>query len=210
MCRQAQVVQPLMLESRILTGVYLYQPGPGMGGRALWATAMLLTNICGCVLGYVRLGHEQLRPHTSLLRERALVSASLREVSERSLFVSEHAPKTPNSKRHNDLRRRAKLALALAAPRAHRRGVERGQRSTSLAQLKTNPTSSKSKGDNMQNVTTKVQGDKLTITCDLKAESTPSASGKTQVVASTRGNVAIASGGRVLHLGLNLYEKNGA
>ncbi len=35
MCRQAQVVQPLLIELRILAEVYLYQPGPGMGGLPL-------------------------------------------------------------------------------------------------------------------------------------------------------------------------------
>ncbi len=59
----------------------------------------------------------------------------------------------------------------------------------------------------MQNVTTKVTGNKLTITVDLKAKATPSVSGKTMVIASTRGNQAIPFGDEVLHLGLNLYRK---
>ena len=59
----------------------------------------------------------------------------------------------------------------------------------------------------MQNVATKVSGDKLVITVNLKAKATPSASGKTNVIASTRGNQPIPFGEKVLHLGLNLYEK---
>lgn len=59
----------------------------------------------------------------------------------------------------------------------------------------------------MQNVVTKVAGDKLVITVNLKAEATPSASGKTMVIASTRGNQPVPYGNKVLHLGLNLYEK---
>ena len=61
----------------------------------------------------------------------------------------------------------------------------------------------------MQNVTTKIQAGKLVITCDLDAEGTPSASGKTSVVASTRGNVPIAYKSRVFNLGVNLFEKPG-
>ena len=59
----------------------------------------------------------------------------------------------------------------------------------------------------MQNVTTKVTGDKLTITVNLKSKGTASKSGKTTVVASSRGNQPIPVGDRVLYLGLNLYEK---
>ena len=59
----------------------------------------------------------------------------------------------------------------------------------------------------MQNVATKVTGTKLVITIDLKAKATESASGKTMVIASTRGNQAIPFGDEVLHLGLNLYRK---
>lgn len=59
----------------------------------------------------------------------------------------------------------------------------------------------------MQNVTIKVTGSKLVITCDLKAKATPSASGKTMVIASTRGNQAIPFGDEVINLGLNVYRK---
>lgn len=57
----------------------------------------------------------------------------------------------------------------------------------------------------MQNVKMDVNGDKLTITVDLSAPTKPSASGKTQVIASTHGNVKID--GRDEYLGLNLYRK---
>ena len=59
----------------------------------------------------------------------------------------------------------------------------------------------------MQNVTTKVTGSKLTITVDLKAKTTESASGKTLVIASTRGNTPIETGDGIAYLGLNLYRK---
>jgi len=59
----------------------------------------------------------------------------------------------------------------------------------------------------VQNTSTKVTGNKLVITIDLKAKATPSASGKTMVIASTRGNQPIPFGDEVLHLGLNLYRK---
>ena len=59
----------------------------------------------------------------------------------------------------------------------------------------------------MQNVTTSIKAGKLVITCDLDAEGTPSASGKTSVIASTRGNVPIAHNSRLFNLGVNLFEK---
>jgi len=45
----------------------------------------------------------------------------------------------------------------------------------------------------------------LTITIDTKAEGTPSASGKSQVIASTRGNVVVP-GTDGLKLGVNAYR----
>lgn len=57
------------------------------------------------------------------------------------------------------------------------------------------------KGDN---VTYEVQGKKLTIQVDLSAEGRRSASGKTVVIASTRGNVEVADG---VFVGLNVYRK---
>jgi len=55
-----------------------------------------------------------------------------------------------------------------------------------------------------QNVEIEVNGDKATITVDLSAAGIPSASGKTLVIASTRGNVPIAPG---VFLGVNVYRK---
>ena len=52
----------------------------------------------------------------------------------------------------------------------------------------------------------KIEGDKLTITCDLE-KPTPSASGKTLVVVSTRGNMKTSCivDGKPLTIGLNAY-----
>ncbi|MDA8090423.1 MAG: hypothetical protein M0Z61_09425 [Nitrospiraceae bacterium] len=52
----------------------------------------------------------------------------------------------------------------------------------------------------------KIEGKKLIITCDLE-EPTPSASGKTLVVASTRGNMktTVTVDGKALIIGLNAY-----
>jgi hypothetical protein len=55
-----------------------------------------------------------------------------------------------------------------------------------------------------QNVEIEVKGDKVTITVDLSGAGIPSASGKTLVIASTRGNAAIAPG---VFMGLNVYRK---
>lgn len=55
-----------------------------------------------------------------------------------------------------------------------------------------------------QNVKVKVDGATLMITCDLTAAGITSASGKTLVIASTRGNAAVSEG---TYLGLNLYRK---
>jgi hypothetical protein len=49
---------------------------------------------------------------------------------------------------------------------------------------------------------------KLVITCDLDTDGTPSASGKTMVHASTRGNITLPGvkvNGKALILGLNAY-----
>jgi len=61
----------------------------------------------------------------------------------------------------------------------------------------------------MQNVEMKVVKGKLVITVDLKAAGTESKSGKTIVVASTRGNAPVP-GNEDCRIGLNLYRyKNG-
>lgn len=51
--------------------------------------------------------------------------------------------------------------------------------------------------------TAEVKGDKLIIEVDLKAPGTPSASGKSIVIATTRGNVQIGN----VTVGLNVYKK---
>ena len=56
----------------------------------------------------------------------------------------------------------------------------------------------------MKNVELAVQGHKLLITVDLSKEFGRSASGKTVIIASTEGNVAIEGGAIV---GLNVYKK---
>lgn len=55
-------------------------------------------------------------------------------------------------------------------------------------------------------VTAKIEGNKLIITADLETP-TPSASGKTLVVCSTRGNMKtdVLVDGKALTIGLNAY-----
>jgi len=57
----------------------------------------------------------------------------------------------------------------------------------------------------MKNVQMDVAGDILTITVDLTKEFGPSSSGKTIIIASTEGNVAVP--GRDEKIGLNVYRK---
>ena len=54
------------------------------------------------------------------------------------------------------------------------------------------------------NVKYTVKGDTLTITVNLKAPTTPSGSGKTSVIASSRGNARVE--GRDEFFGLNVYR----
>lgn len=56
----------------------------------------------------------------------------------------------------------------------------------------------------MQNVNMTRNGDKLTIEIDLRAPTVPSKSGKTLVVATTRGNANVPGEGDY-RIGLNLY-----
>lgn len=56
-----------------------------------------------------------------------------------------------------------------------------------------------------KNVKMVVEGNTLTITVDLKADFGKSASGKTNIVATTAGNVAIPGSDAIL--GLNIYRK---
>jgi hypothetical protein len=57
----------------------------------------------------------------------------------------------------------------------------------------------------MKNVQMNVEGNTLTIKVDLSKEFGPSASGKTIIVASTEGNVAVSD--REEKVGLNVYRK---
>jgi NADH dehydrogenase FAD-containing subunit len=56
----------------------------------------------------------------------------------------------------------------------------------------------------MTNIKAEVKGNVLHLTIDLKAKGTPSASGKSQVIATTSGNVSVD--GTEFKLGLNLYK----
>ena len=57
----------------------------------------------------------------------------------------------------------------------------------------------------MKNVQMTVAGNILTITVDLAKEFGPSSSGKTIIIASTEGNVAVPE--RDEKIGLNVYRK---
>jgi hypothetical protein len=58
----------------------------------------------------------------------------------------------------------------------------------------------------MKNVEMKLEDNILTITVDLTKEFGPSSSGKTIIIASTEGNVAIPEKEEV-KIGLNVYRK---
>jgi len=58
----------------------------------------------------------------------------------------------------------------------------------------------------MKNVEMKVEGNILTIQVDLTKEFGPSSSGKTIIIASTEGNIAIPEKEEV-KIGLNVYKK---
>lgn len=57
----------------------------------------------------------------------------------------------------------------------------------------------------MKNVEWTLEGDILTIRIDLRQSFGPSSSGKTTIVASTEGNVAVAAD-REEKIGLNVYR----
>jgi hypothetical protein len=56
----------------------------------------------------------------------------------------------------------------------------------------------------MKNIEIKVNGKVLTLTVDLSKSLGPSKSGKSQVIASTEGNIDIEGGATI---GLNVYRK---
>jgi hypothetical protein len=58
----------------------------------------------------------------------------------------------------------------------------------------------------MINCDMKVEGTKLTITVDLSQNNGKSASGKSNIIASTEGNVSVPSKPEV-KIGLNIYTK---
>lgn len=58
----------------------------------------------------------------------------------------------------------------------------------------------------MKNVEIEVEGNILTIKVDLNKEFGPSSSGKTIIIASTEGNIAI-EGHEEAKIGLNVYRK---
>lgn len=58
----------------------------------------------------------------------------------------------------------------------------------------------------MENVKMEVKGNKLTIEIDLSVTGSPSATGKTLVLASTRGNKSVPEHEGVF-IGVNCYKK---
>jgi hypothetical protein len=58
----------------------------------------------------------------------------------------------------------------------------------------------------MKNVDMSAEGNILTIRVDLTKEFGPSSSGKTIIIASTEGNIAI-EGHEEIKVGLNIYKK---
>jgi hypothetical protein len=60
----------------------------------------------------------------------------------------------------------------------------------------------------MDNIVTKISGSTLTITIDLSKRLGASASGKTTIVASTRGGFKVnAPNGDVVNVGINAFTK---
>ena len=59
--------------------------------------------------------------------------------------------------------------------------------------------------DEMKNIVMTVEGNILTIKVDLTKEFGPSSSGKTIIIASTEGNIAVPE--RDEKVGLNVYRK---
>ena len=57
----------------------------------------------------------------------------------------------------------------------------------------------------MQNVQMTVKGNVLTITVDLSQRLGPSASGKTEIIATTAGNATVPGQSEPIKVGLNVY-----
>ena len=58
----------------------------------------------------------------------------------------------------------------------------------------------------MKNIEMKLEGNILTMKVDLTKEFGPSSSGKTIIIASTEGNIAV-DGHEEVKVGLNVYKK---
>ena len=58
----------------------------------------------------------------------------------------------------------------------------------------------------MKNIEMKLEGNVLTIKVDLTKQFGPSSSGKTIIIASTEGNIAV-DGHEEVKVGLNVYRK---
>lgn len=58
------------------------------------------------------------------------------------------------------------------------------------------------------NIEMEVSGDKLFITIDLSKDYGPSASGKTTVIASSKGNQPLPEPFEEMKIGLNIYRKD--
>ncbi|MGB0910252.1 MAG: hypothetical protein ACPGYT_07805 [Nitrospirales bacterium] len=61
----------------------------------------------------------------------------------------------------------------------------------------------------MKNVDMKIEGNILNISVDLSKSFGPSSSGKTTIIATTEGNVAV-EGREEVKIGLNIYTKKTA
>jgi hypothetical protein len=59
----------------------------------------------------------------------------------------------------------------------------------------------------MENIHVKTDGSKLVLTIDTTVDLGRSKSGKTNLVASSQGNVKVLVGGREVYLGVNAYTK---
>lgn len=59
----------------------------------------------------------------------------------------------------------------------------------------------------MTNTNISVKGNVMTITVNLASPTKTSASGKSQVIASTQGNQPIAGPKGTVYVGVNVYEK---
>lgn len=61
----------------------------------------------------------------------------------------------------------------------------------------------------MENVKVEVKDSQLVLTMDLDKTGTPSKSGKSIVIATTKGNQMVKAKNKEFMLGLNLYVKSG-